>query len=851
MALASVLIAAILLLLFLPRNAGPFRAVPTQASLVLECKGLLKAKLLTEKTQDPLWQEVLQSTLFDRCFEDALAGFQLFKHVPHIMRAFAQNKALAAFSLNPADDQHGMFALVLDEGIDLEKVLKINQLTPKYFQHQFHGNNIYSVHISKTEQLVVAVSGKLLLFSRKATLVEDALAQLENAHNWWTDRPYIPDLAEAPLCMHLRPAALSEQWRNQMLPRWRELPDMLARNLEWLGISWDKQVQQILIESNGALSFQNAWGSEERNERIFNLLPDNTAFLVRARLGNIPDFFRQIGDGRSSDFEQYVLPWVGPEAAFLITEPLSPALSGDRLLLLAVRDSAEAVQKLQAYGKANGLLPEASGAYQMFELTGFQNAGLLKPLLGEDAAFRNPVCALVEQYVVFAPDRSSLEIFLDKYLVNQTLATNTDFLQLPQSQTRKGSVSLLMNTAYLPGMLQNLFAEPESFPSLKPAFAAFELQAGTGRKTVVSQSIQALTQAPSQTDILWKSVFESPIATQPIVVEQPDGKTFVLAQDLKNTLHCLDAQNGETVWTRPLPAHLLSGIQGIDFYGNGIKCYTFNTARHLYILDENGRDVNGFPFELSAPASNGASVVDFDKSTRFSHFVACENGKIYGFGHQGKPLDGWNGLPSNGVVRQPILQFQHKGKDYLAVLTDAGLLSVFGRDGRLHFDPIQLDKSNAAFKSPMEVDLAAPSPRIYCANTAGAVFTCDLQGRVTAFPVGKAGSVIAFGQLTGDARYEWAAFSGKTIAAGLSAKPLVSISNAQFSDKKSLLFFPANHQIGLVDIQSRRIWLYHGNGKKAAGFPLGGNTAFQFVQINGVKILVVGNGNGVWAYRMR
>ena len=66
--------------------------------------------------------------------------------------------------------------------------------------------------------------------------------------------------------------------------------------------------------------------------------------------------------------------------------------------------------------------------------------------------------------------------------------------------------------------------------------------------------------------------------------------------------------------------------------------------------------------------------------------MACENNKLYGFGHLGKPLEGWSGVETSGVVRQPLLHFQHKGKDYLAVLTEDGLLSVYGRDGALRFD---------------------------------------------------------------------------------------------------------------------------------------------------------------------
>ncbi len=854
LALASVLLAALLLFLFLPRNSGPYRAVPAQTSLLLECKGLLRVKILTDKTPDPHWREVLHSTLFEHCFDDADAAIKLLGHDPKVLSAFAKNQVLVAFSLHPADSLHALFALELDDNFDLEKGLKTNHLTPKYFPHQFHGNDIFNVHLSKTERLEVVVSGRLLLFSRRATLIEDALAQLENAHNWWADRPYIADLPEASLRLQLRPAALAEQFRSQMQPRWRGLPDLLARNVEWFGLSWDGKEVKAMAETKGFLSGLNSWG-ETPGSAIFNVLPDNTAFLARVGLGHIPEFFREIGDGRARDFEEYVLPWVGAEAAIVVTEPLSPALTGDRLLLLAVRDSARAVSSFRSFGKERGTLPISTGPYQMFEVFGFQNASLLSPILGDDEAFRNPVCSLVDGYAVFAPDRSSLEIFLDKYLVNQTLASNTDFLQLQQKLSQKGQASFLLNAAYLPSLLQNIIRDKEDASLSKTGFMAGEWLPKFGRKAALLLASQALSQPLSETDILWKSVFAAPLITQPYLVEQPEGKMVALVQDLKCNLYCLDAQNGALLWSKALSDRVISDIQGIDFYGNGTNCYTFSSPSRIYTLDENGRDVDGFPLKLPDTATNAVTVVDFDHNTKFSYFAACENGKIYGFGHLGKPLDGWNALSSKGIVRQPILHFQHKGKDYLVMLTDAGQLSVFGRDGNLRFPPVQLDNvapeanfKGDAYNCPIQVDLNAPVPRIYCADIMGKVFACDLQGKLLEQRPGRFRSVATFGQLTGDQRFEMAILDGKKLTVKTWDKLLFEI---QFPEKQHLVFFCKNNRIGTVDRLGRRVWLLDDKGKTVAGFPLGGNTLFELGHLNGVDMLVVGNGNSVWAYRVR
>ena len=852
-AVASLLLAALLLFLFLPRNPGPYRAIPAQSSVVLECTGLLRARILADKTSDPGWRAVLQDPWFQQCFKDAELAARLFKHDPDLLRAFAQNKALAAFSLHPSDELHALFALELDRTIDLEKVLKNSKLATKYIAHQFHGNDLYTVYLSPRELLEVTLSGQVLLFSRKATLVEDAVAELENARNWWADRPYFRDLAPAPLRLHLRPAAFAEQYRSQMNPRWRGLPDLLARNVEWVGLSWDGKTVDALAETKGFLSKLGSWGSPP-DGAIFKVLPDNTAFLARAGLSNIPEFFKQMGDGRSSDFEQYILPWVGGEVALAVTEPLSPALAGDRLILLAVRDSAKALSSLRSFARERGALPGASGSYQMFEILGFQSATLLQPLLGEDEAFRNPVGAMVGGYVIFASDRSSLEIQLDKFLVNQTLATNTDFLQLQQKLPGKGRASFLLNTAYLSGLLQNLTDSTGETALSATGLIAAELQTDWGRKTTLSLANQSLSQPIAETDILWKTPLAAQVAGKPCLVEQQDGRIFGLVQDQKHSLHCFDLQNGAILWSKPLPERILSDLQGIDYFGSGLNCYIFSTATQVFILDENGREVQGYPFKLPARASHGIRVVDFDKTKKFNYFVACENEKIYGYGHLGKPLDGWNGLSTEGRVRESLLHFQHSGMDFLAILTEKGLLSVFGRDGSPRFPPIQLEgfqPEAGDFNCPLVADIASANPHIYAANANGQIFACDLKGQVTTYTVGKPGITLAFGQLTGDARFEWAALDGNSLTLGSFLNPGSPLFKTRFPVKQQLVFFRPNNRLGVVDKFGRRVWLLDSQGKILPGFPLGGNTAFEFARLHGVDMLVVGNGNGIWAYRVR
>lgn len=847
LAIFSLLLASLLLFLFLPKNAGPHRAIPGQTTVLLECSGLLRAQMAVEKKAAEPWKTVLHSPLFATCFADAKSALDLLKNEPIILRALAQQKALAAYTLHPSDSLHALFIVALDKSLNLDKVLNNNPLSAKIFTHQYHGNDIYTVHLSKTERLEIAISGQLLLFSRRATLVEDALGQLENTHHWWTDRPYLEAFPEALMTLHLRPSALAEQARGRMLPGGRALPDLIARNMVWAGLSWDGTQVVSNLETAGFWGEMAHW-SAASDARLFQILPDNTHFLARTGLRNPLLFFDLIAPTRTQDFNQYLLPWVGDEAAFVVGQPLSPDLSGDRMLIFSVRDSLKAVQSLRAYSRERGAAPGVSGAYQMFDLWGFSNSSLLAPLLGDDVGFRNSVCTLVNGFVVFAPDRSSLEIFLDKYLVNQTLAYNVDFLQLIEKTNPDAPVSCWLNAAYLPSLLSRLSnLSPE--PSLNQTGW---IQAGitpkSGHQATVSWASQVISQPVPETDVLWKTPLQAAITSAPQWINQADGSPQIWAQDSRNTLYCLEATNGAIRWTRALPEPILSAISGIRYFGSSVTYCAFNTAERLFLLDEQGKDVSGFPLSLPARASNGICVVDFDGSEQFHYFVGCENGKIYGFNPMGKPLEGWNGQSIEGPVSQPMIHFQHKGKDYLALLTETGNLSVWGRDGSLRFDALALP---GTFQTPLACDAASASPRLYAANTDGDIFACSLTGEVQKQTIGKRPTIAAFGSFQGDARYEWAVLSGRTLKAGQwNNREIKSMFTTQLPDNQQDIFF-SDGQIGLVNRKSRRVSLVQPSGKLAPGFPLGGNTDFVQGRLQDLRMLVVGNGMGVWAYRVR
>jgi hypothetical protein len=843
----SVALAAWLLYLLLPAKNRLFCAIPAQTALVLECKDLLTARKMADQIPVREWTSMAYSPWLQQYFEDTELAFRLFRHQPAFLREMAQAPAVAAFSFHPADSLHALFVLKLSEAPDLNKLLKNNALNKDWSTHTFHNQTLIQIPVSPEKNLEITSSGHFLIFSRKAALVEAALAELEATRHWWSQRPHTNDLAPAPLRVHFRPGIWAEHSRAHMRAGYRELPDLLARNVEWAGWSWDGSQVDCLIETKGFLANVSSWGQHAEGipEQI---LPNHTTLVLRSGIRKPNTFFESIGNGMHPDFAQYVLPWVGREAILAITEPLPEGLATDRLLLLPVQDSAGAVLALRAYGKERGISPEGNGLYQMFELMVFQQGSLLEPLVGKDAAFRNPVVALVGGYAVFAPHRAAMEVLLDKYLVGQTLSAREDFLLWKQKQSHSGFMEYLFNTTSLDPVLAQLsnFSFGKAQP--EPGWLGASMIAEGPEKLRVHWTYKPIAQSKRQVEIHWKTSLKSWVNGRTWVTGLSHHQTAVMVQDEQHILYALDAMSGQLLWSRVLPQAILSDIQSVDYYKSSERCLMFNTPDALYLLDKTGRDVQGFPFAWPDNTSNSVTIVDFEDDHRYSFFVPCSNGKCYGFDPFGRPMAGWSGMPVRGEMNRPVLHFQHEGKDFLALLTDDGRLSVYARDGMLRFGPLVLD---GVFKDPLYVDAEAPETRLYAANTAGEIFVCDLEGGITRHSTGKPGSTVVFGQLRGDAGYEWVQWDGKNLrCGGFSGGKTVVYNHKNMKGSLDQWFISAQQTIGAVDSKRKRIWMFDRDGNLLPGFPLGGQTPFELYREKDFQLLITTVNQEIWAYRI-
>lgn len=856
---ALVLFVVLLLYFLYFKNINPQSSLPQSITCTLRMDNLKQARLLLTSQKNTAWADVFKTSMIRGMLRDLGMVEKLMAKNAVYKANFTSNTLFAGFTLEEADDLHALFILECPDAPSLEEWLQSPESGIRVFPSLYGNHTVYTVLIGKNDKFVFAKHRNLLLFSRFSYRVEEALDAGGSSSWWGKGRAEIPK-SNAGLQFFIRPANLPALYHNKMAENWQPFPSWLARQIDWVGVAWDGKKVDLLGSSKALSSLYNH-GREVARDSIFTVLPDNAALVAWVGLGSGQQPLKGWLDGGNADFRRFVAPWLQREVAFVISQPNVQTMHEDQCFVLGYQDERLVEKTLNAYGKTRGLVRKRT--YNTFDVWEFLHNDFIHSMLGNNSgSFRNPVVCLLGKYVVVAPSASTLEVWIDKYIINQTMAGNTDYLQLRQNLSAQSYGMLLFDATVLPMMLQNLIQIPDDNTSDINAFSnlgmlSLDVTSASGNSIVFTPVLQNKgASREKEASILWKTALKAPARSAPVATGLEGRDKNIFIQDQHNEMYCMD-QGGNILWRRQFSGPVLSEVKAIDFYNNQNACFLFNTAEHIWIVDGKGEDIEGFPLKLQSPATNGVVVQDFDSNKKYHFFVACDNGNMYGYDQYGRPLPGWNPKTGVGDVRSPLQHFVHQNKDYLVVLSTRGKLNVFARNGVNRFPPVQLE---GTFKTPPQCDPHAFTPRIACANTDGKVVVVNLEGDqfdILKTSVGPGESFyFVFTQLQGDTRFDYATYNGKQLTIrGYEGKAFKTWSAKSLDDGGDVLFAAGtNGQLGLLSNQKRKIWLVNGQGKIQNDFPLAGSTAFTLTPLrtdDKKPVLLVGNGASVYAYMVK
>lgn len=877
----KILILSIFLILFLwiGSSFGFFRlpwvqvqaleAVPENTSIILELKDYENCKLtLEETTYFDAFQQANIVGKWMRGLAQLDSICQTTNSYPNLLQ---QAHIVSGLQLTSANDFDWLF--VLDDYNYSFKLKTFLEELPsnQIIKTNYRSESIYSIRFKESEGFALAYYGGLILASPSTLLVEAAIEQLDNIRtNVLRNKDFlqIDDLASdnSDLRVYFNFQALPLLATMVTPPNPKDI-NALSQIATWSGLDARFQTNNFVLSGHTYPKSDNPfWTALAKQDpapksTIAKILSDNIATLVYIGVADFQSFYKEAKpeDSPTNDFETYILPWIADEVAYFITEPTSKDFQADKFVAIKSKSIEFTKVVLAQYAEKFGELSQHN--YQNYTIHQIAANDLMQPIFGTIFnPIQNPYYVIVNEYVIFCNSLAVLQLWIEKYNFEKTLDKAKAYEAFVHQLEDHSQLYVYINPKKS-GQLYKSYLRPELKDYIDPYYNEFKNINPIGIQftafqghflTTISAAYQQKSSKVSKINVVWRSELKSNASIPPKASFNPLTKQYeIFVQDQENNIYLIN-RSGDLLWEKKLPSKIVSPIYPVDFYNNGQSQLAFSTQTAIYIVDRMGNILKDI--QLIAPSSSGVFVVDYGMGPRL--FAPCNNGNIYGFDKNGKPLTGWNPQKNAGLISFPMHFFKTKEKDYISMMNKNGLLHVFKRDGKKHFKTIDFKSNINDFDYDISIDRIAAggsNGKIYISNLKGKTFSLRAEAGMTK------DVQFAYANVIGDYRKDYIRLSQNKLTTHYydsTNKPKQAFIH-QFDQIQDDVFkVDLPHEkldyIGTYSQKLQSIYLLNGKGEVQTGFPLVGTSKFEIIDLfdEHTNTLLVANNNIIYAYKL-
>jgi len=828
-------------------SINAFEAIPTTTTLVFDLKS---KKGFKEKLSKTKYLADLQGIApIERWLQEMSEIDSLFYHSKTYKNIADKSRQVSAVQLNGTDDFAWLHVLQLNgQRLSLKKLMQELGMELKQ-KSNYLGSELFEYEHPKYGAWTVCHKRGLLLMSRHTTMIDAALAELNNVGSNLLQtssfRFLRSNVAEGAMAIYVN-FEMASIFLSMLGPKASLSSDPMFKPFAWAGGTLRLEEQNFVLSGKMQHKPDGGfwdWLSEQPSNNkieIAKFIPDNLSFLYFLNSANFSNFYRkQAKELLNPDFNKYILPWLGAESAFFITEPTSFDFSADKFVVLKTKDSTKTRRLLQEYGNAFGVLD--SGEFKSIRVTQLSATNLLDPIFGKQiSTISNPYYAIIGDYVIFCNSAIVMELWVESYLAGKNIEQAEIFKPFSGQLKQSSSIYLLINTVNSAQLLK-YFCAPEfekfidarflKFRALSPLGIQLGGLGGNSFSLTVSVARNAAKQN-STSNIAWRCQLKADAATTPAVVKNSEtGQFEILVQDKENRVYLI-SRAGKLLWEKPIDSRIISEIHQVDYYNNHQLYYAFNTEKAIYVLDSKGETVKKIP--LVTKASNGLNCFSYEKDLRF--YVACANGKVYGYDKNGKPLSGWN--PNNNIG---AAQFQMQ---YYEPDADNGFMIAMNRKGRLHLanrkgESVKTHFLDGYYLSGFQIDENAK--RIVLCNSTGTIYVINFLGKKFSIaPSNGQNKEVHFvlADFVGDEQPEFIRQSKKLLLVhGYDAEGKINeLLRYEYDFPQDNIFALKLLQhdktcIGSYELARNQINIIDASGKKLSGFPMEADGMFVVLDL--------------------
>lgn len=897
-ALVSVLVAVIIILVYfyfkntfsLQNSSKGITAIPAHAALILRFEN--NREFYELYGSNPLFKTLLgESYLEELSFVKTLFAENL------MLREQLNGKEIYASVHRVRSNQCDvLFVVNIDKRRSFKKPEELfrEYITPKNTirTRKFGNTALHEFIFSESgKTLAFAIKDRLLLVSYTPALVEESIRQLDSGevpfgeHNLKTVKSGASDRALAQLYVNY--SRLNEFTSAFSTAVTARLFNQLRSFAGWSSLDFNFKSDAFMLSGytsvlKGSGNYLELFLKQRSGKHeIPEILPSTTAAFIDFNLNDYMQFrsdmrsylkqknkerlnklqWAELDQRFGFSLEEQIARWMGNEFAIAVGENSGSDLNNEFIQVIKVANTNEC---LNFFSMLNA--DTSSGiAYKDFSIGTNPVPELFQLICGDVfSKARSQYYTLINEFLVMAADPMAIRSVIDKYISLQTLKKNSDYLAFETFITSESNVYAYANTESSFRML-NYFSNDDFKAKLAEGhtgireFYGIACQFSSDGEHFFTSFYWPLKAIKKQDNTIeWKFELDAvPISQPAVVINHETREKELIVQDENNDLYLLSG-TGKLLWKAPVKGRIISEITQVDFFKNGKLQYLFNTKTHVYLLDRNGKALPPYPIRLAAPATCAMSVFDYEKTRNYRLFIPCENGNLYGYSLDGRPLEGWNPKTGIGILLHPVQHVLLEGKDYLFVYNNKGDIYFLNRKGQVLIR--HLEEDITLYRNPFVLDTvtAGIKPRFITTDTTGTIRSMFFDGRKLYKHIGTWTNTHFFDykDVAGDNNNEYIFLDKNQLFVYGSDTTLIFnyeflydiLQRPQFIREEN-----GKYLIGVSSDKTDQVFLFKNDGTLYKNFPLKGSTRFTITKLRDQQKnnLVVGSSDkNIYVYKI-
>lgn len=187
--------------------------------------------------------------------------------------------------------------------------------------------------------------------------------------------------------------------------------------------------------------------------------------------------------------------------------------------------------------------------------------------------------------------------------------------------------------------------------------------------------------------------FERELLGKPrIIKNHVDNSREIIVQDSTEKLYLL-SDDFDIIWIDSISTIVSTEFSQVDFYKNNKLQLLFGAGNQVFLIDRNGKNVEGYPVTVGDSPISSLNVIDYNKTRKYRWGITNAEGELYLLDKKGRKLKNWDPNKRNFKTGDGIRHTRILGKDLMLICQENGILDIQNRQGNSYPGfPINFEK---------------------------------------------------------------------------------------------------------------------------------------------------------------